>query len=76
MLLKVGLVGSNTMEIFLTRIESVQVRQGVLGSIMGYGSIIIDGTGGSRDQFLNIKSPVAFRKIVQEQMEIAQEAKS
>ena len=65
-IIKTGLIAINTVEMNLQRIESVQVDQGVLGRILGYGDIYIIGTGGTKEQFRYIKNPIAFRKRFQE----------
>jgi len=49
-----------------SRIESVNVDQGILGRILGYGTISIVGSGGTKVSFPNIKSPLEFRKKFQE----------
>ena len=46
----------------LTKIESVNIDQNILGRILGYGSIQIIGTGGTKETFINIKKPLEFRK--------------
>ncbi|MCO5231395.1 MAG: PH domain-containing protein [Chitinophagales bacterium] len=66
--IKTGLISRNTFEMNLSKIESVNVDQSVLGRILGYGSISIIGTGGSRETFPNINNPIEFRKRFQEQI--------
>jgi DNA-directed RNA polymerase subunit RPC12/RpoP len=41
--------------------------------MLGYGSIIITGTGGSQEPFRNIGSPFEFRRQVQAQVSAAEE---
>lgn len=65
-IIKIGLIRRRTIELNLTKIESVNVVQSVLGRILGFGSIIIVGTGGTKEIFLNIKQPLKFRKKFQE----------
>ncbi|MCF8254361.1 MAG: PH domain-containing protein [Bacteroidia bacterium] len=65
-IIKIGLIRRRTIELNLTKIESVNVVQSVLGRILGFGSIIIVGTGGSKETFPNIKKPLKFRKKFQE----------
>ena len=50
----------------LTKIESVNVDQSILGRILGYGTIGIIGTGGTKEQFNDIRKPLTFRKKFQE----------
>lgn len=69
-LIKVGLVRRNSLEIMLRKIESIHVIQSIPGRIFNYGVIIICGTGGSKDRFSYIPSPLAFRKMTQEQIDL------
>jgi uncharacterized membrane protein YdbT with pleckstrin-like domain len=50
----------------LSKIESVNVDQPVMGRIFNYGSITIIGTGGTQEIFQNISRPLEFRKAFQE----------
>ena len=63
--IKVGLVRRHTLELLLSKVESVGVDQGVIGRILDYGSIVVVGTGGTREPFRNIARPLEFRKQVQ-----------
>lgn len=68
-IMKVGFIHRKSIEIFLDRIESVRVEQSIIGRIVGYGSVSIDGTGGTQDPFLYIPKPLEFRNSVQQQIE-------
>ena len=65
-IIKTGLVGRKTLEMNLSKIESVNVDQGILGRILGYGTIRINGTGGTKETFPQILNPLEFRKKFQE----------
>jgi uncharacterized membrane protein YdbT with pleckstrin-like domain len=65
-IIKTGFVARRTVEMNLSKIESVNVDQTVMGRIFGYGSITIIGTGGTRESFHNIARPLEFRKAFQE----------
>jgi uncharacterized membrane protein YdbT with pleckstrin-like domain len=56
-----GIISISTLEIRLDKIESVSVNQSILGRILGYGSVVVRGTGGSRDTLPNVPNPVNFR---------------
>jgi uncharacterized membrane protein YdbT with pleckstrin-like domain len=49
-----------------SKIESVNVDQSILGRILGYGTIRIVGSGGTKEVFPNISKPLLFRKKFQE----------
>lgn len=65
-IIKTGFIARNTFEMNLSKIESVNVDQTVIGRILNYGSITIIGTGGTRETFHNISRPLNFRKAFQE----------
>jgi uncharacterized membrane protein YdbT with pleckstrin-like domain len=59
---KSGLIQRKTMEMFLNKIESVQVEQGVLARMFDYGTVTIAGTGVHTAAFADIAKPLEFRK--------------
>jgi uncharacterized membrane protein YdbT with pleckstrin-like domain len=67
-ILKTGFIQSKTEEMFLNKIESVGVDQSIAGRILGYGTIVIRGTGGSLEPFHRVSAPLQFRKEIQEQI--------
>ena len=71
--IKVGWLRRRTVETMLNKVEGINVEQSVLGRILGYGSIIITGTGGTQEPFRNIGSPFEFRRQVQAQVSAAEE---
>ena len=64
-LIKTGLVQRQTIEMFISKVESVAVDQGVLGRLFDYGTVAIRGTGGHEERFEAIARPLAFRNWVQ-----------
>jgi uncharacterized membrane protein YdbT with pleckstrin-like domain len=65
---KIGFIQSKTAEMFLNKIESVGVDQSIAGRMLGYGTIVIRGTGGSLEPFHRVSAPLQFRKQIQEQI--------
>ncbi|MDR3554954.1 MAG: PH domain-containing protein [Syntrophobacteraceae bacterium] len=65
---KVGFIRRKSLEVLLSKIESIRVNQTVLGRIIGYGSITISGTGGTHDLFPYISDPLKLRRKIQEQI--------
>jgi uncharacterized membrane protein YdbT with pleckstrin-like domain len=59
---KSGLIQRNTTEMFLEKVESIQVDQGILGRIFDFGSITISGTGGDKSPVNSVSQPLEFRK--------------
>jgi tetratricopeptide (TPR) repeat protein len=66
---KVGFVRRRSLEVLLSKIEGIQVDQGIIGRLLNYGSVVISGTGGSKDPFKKIGKPLIFRKSAQEQID-------
>jgi uncharacterized membrane protein YdbT with pleckstrin-like domain len=73
-IVKSGLADRRTIELLLPRIESIAVEEPALGRILGYGTVIVRGTGGTPEVFPQIARPLEFREQVQRQ--IAGEPKS
>jgi uncharacterized membrane protein YdbT with pleckstrin-like domain len=61
---KSGLFRRHTMEMNMSKVESVDVDQSVMGRILDYGTVTIRGTGGGIEPMRNIASPIAFRNRV------------
>jgi len=64
-----GILSLATDELFLDKIESVLVKQGLLGRWWGYGSVSVRGIGGSWEPFPNIADPLLLRRQIQEQID-------
>ena len=64
-IIKVGLLHRRTLEMLLIKVEAISVDQSIAGRIFGYGTIVVVGTGGTREAFENIASPLEFRRAVQ-----------
>lgn len=64
-LIKTGIVRRQTAEMFVSKVESIAVDQGVLGRVFDYGTVRIRGTGGFEEAFESIAKPLLFRNWVQ-----------
>jgi len=67
-LVKEGWLRRRSLETLLTKVEGIGVHQGLLGRVFGYGTIVVTGTGGTKEPFSRIRSPLDFRRRVQEQI--------
>jgi uncharacterized membrane protein YdbT with pleckstrin-like domain len=65
---KVGIATRRTVEMLLTRVESIGVEESVMGRMLGYGTVIVRGTGGTPEAFDRIAHPLEFRTQVQQQI--------
>jgi uncharacterized membrane protein YdbT with pleckstrin-like domain len=66
-IIKVGWIRRKTIEMNISKVESVDVAQGIFARIFGWGKITVVGTGGSREPFSMIAKPMEFRRAVQHQ---------
>lgn len=69
---KVGFIERESDETLLSKIEAIAIDQGVIGRILGFGTITITGTGGTQEVFPRISEPLEFRRQIQSQI-LAQE---
>jgi len=53
----------------LTRIESVDIAQSVLGRIVGYGTITANGTGSNEIVCETVEASLRFKHLIHEQIE-------
>jgi uncharacterized membrane protein YdbT with pleckstrin-like domain len=59
---KRGLVARNTVEMNLSKVESLHVDQSLMGRLFDYGNVTVVGTGASLEPLLGISSPLELRK--------------
>jgi uncharacterized membrane protein YdbT with pleckstrin-like domain len=61
---KRGLIGRHTIEMNRAKVESVDVDQTLLGRMLGYGTVLVRGTGGSLEPLRNISHPLTLRSHI------------
>ena len=59
---KTGLIQRNTVELNHSKVESFSVHQSILGRILGYGDVVVNGTGGIGTPINRVSKPIQFRK--------------
>lgn len=64
-IVKRGIVSRNTDEMKLNSIETVEINQGVLGRIFGFGDIKVTGRGISDVVFRSIDDPMAVKRAIE-----------
>jgi uncharacterized membrane protein YdbT with pleckstrin-like domain len=67
--IKTGLMSRKTIEMLLNKVESIEVTETTGGRMLGYGTIVMIGTGGTSEPFRQIAQPLEFRNQVQQQIE-------
>lgn len=68
-LIKNGILRTQSFEIMLNKVEAIYVEQSIIERIVNSGTIIIKGTGGSQNPLRNVDNPFQFRIAVNEQIE-------
>lgn len=69
---KSGLIRRDTVEIPIKKVSSLQVKQGIIGRMLGYGTLIISDVGAAHAPIRYIREPMKFRQRffeVQEELE-------
>ena len=61
---KTGFIKRETFEMSLDKVESVDVKQSILGRLMDYGDLTIQGVGEGTRTVTTITSPLAFRNAI------------
>lgn len=67
---KTGVVQRRSLELLLPKIESISITQPLMGRILDYGSIVVTGTGGTKERFSNVASPLELRNKVNAQLSL------
>ena len=68
LILRTGILVRNTVDIPLSKIESIDIRQSILGSLFQYGALVITGTGGTRQIVNYLNKPLTCRRYIEQLM--------
>ncbi|HUB12681.1 MAG TPA: PH domain-containing protein [Acetobacteraceae bacterium] len=61
---KRGILSRYTVEMHMSKIETVDVMQGILGRLLGYGTVEIRGTGSGIEPLRHIGHPLQIRNAI------------
>ena len=62
---KKGIISVKTQELKTNKIESVEIRQSILGRILGYGTLMFSGTGTAKVRFAKVDDPWKVKSQVE-----------
>lgn len=61
---KRGVLSRHTVEMNVSKIETVDVEQGLSGRILGYGTLLIRGTGAGFEPLVRVGTPLRIRNAI------------
>lgn len=64
--LRKGFFTRFTTNIPMDKIECIDIRQSILGTIFGYGDLVITGTGGTREVMTYLSKPLTCRRYIEQ----------
>lgn len=67
---KHGFIFRRTFEMNLAKVETVQIKQGIIARLFNYGTLVIIGSGGTKEVVEKISAPLTFRSKVQEALDV------
>ncbi|MEM9494505.1 MAG: PH domain-containing protein [Pseudomonadota bacterium] len=62
---KTGLISRNTQEVSLNKIEEITLQQSVWGRILGFGQLVLRGTGVGVITLPDLDDPIRLRRIIE-----------
>ncbi len=64
-IMKLGVLTTRSVELLLPKVEGMAVTQSLAGRLFGFGQIVVSGSGGTKESFSGIQSPLKLRQAVQ-----------
>jgi uncharacterized membrane protein YdbT with pleckstrin-like domain len=68
-IIRVGVLTHRSLELNLSKVESVYVQSGILDRANKMGTLIVVGTGGTKEAFKELADPQTFKIKLQEQLD-------
>ena len=66
---RTGMLSRRTRELLLHRVESIHLQQGAFGRLVGYGTVVVRGTGGLILPMVGLRNAQGFRQLIEQQVE-------
>ena len=58
---KFGLIRRSTVELLHSNVEGFMVEQGIIGRLLNFGTVVVNGTGSGKTPIPSISAPLDFR---------------
>jgi uncharacterized membrane protein YdbT with pleckstrin-like domain len=68
LILRKGILVRQILDLPLSKIESIDIRQSIMGTLLGYGTLEITGVGGSREIINYLAKPLTCRRYIEQMM--------
>lgn len=65
-IIRTGVLVRQTIDIPLSKIEAINIRQSILGGMLSYGMVCITGTGGTRRVINFLHNPLTCRRYIEQ----------
>ncbi len=65
-IIRTGVLVRHTIDIPLSKIEAIDIRQSIFGSLLSYGVVCITGTGGTRRIINFLHNPLTCRRYIEQ----------
>lgn len=59
--MKTGVLRVHSVAVFLMKVESIMAKKPFLGQMMGFGTLLVIGAGGTRESVSNIEGARTFQ---------------
>jgi len=73
---KHGLVSTTSYELMMTKVEGATIEQSILGRVLGYGTLMVKGTGGGISPIDHVADPYRFHSSLMEALKETPESVS
>ena len=71
---KFGLISRRAIEMRISKIESIQVDQTLMGRLLGFGTVLVHGTGGAFEPLSIVADPLGFKRAIEERVNAFEDA--
>ena len=68
-IVKKGVLSRRTDEMKLNKVENVELKQSLMGRILGFGEIIVSGTGSGKVTISKVTDPIEVKKQIEAQLD-------